>query len=192
AFDTPAQYAETAALARDYNAHGYEITPAIDAHFAQLAGERIAAHPLRFYLWLPLGRVADMWLRPRVENLPIDLDWWIYAHHHAETRFSWFYAALLGGNARLHAAAQRFADDRRSARGALHARVLSDVVCARRSCDQCRDRATPTKPPRLIGCNKSRRRNLELRLPALFRARHRFTYVVLLSVLKLKASFGSD
>ncbi|HZP04521.1 MAG TPA: glycosyltransferase family 39 protein [Terracidiphilus sp.] len=94
AFDTPAQYAETVALARDYNAHGYEITPAIDAHFAQLAGERIAAHPLRFYLWLPLGRVADMWLRPRVENLPIDLDWWIYAHHHAETRFSWFYAAL--------------------------------------------------------------------------------------------------
>ena len=35
-----------------------------------------------------------MWLRPRVENLPIDLDWWVYAHHHAETRFSWFYAGL--------------------------------------------------------------------------------------------------
>jgi hypothetical protein len=35
-----------------------------------------------------------MWLRPRVENLPIDLDWWVYSHHFAETRFSWFYAAL--------------------------------------------------------------------------------------------------
>ena len=45
-------------------------------------------------LWLPLGRVADMWLRPRVENLPIDLDWWVYAHHNAETRFSWEYAGL--------------------------------------------------------------------------------------------------
>ena len=56
--------------------------------------ERIAAHPLRYYLWLPLGRVADMWLRPRVENLNIDLDWWVYAHHHAETRFSWAYAGL--------------------------------------------------------------------------------------------------
>ena len=56
--------------------------------------ERIAAHPLRYYLWLPLGRLADMWLRPRVENLNIDLDWWVYAHHHAETRFSWAYAAL--------------------------------------------------------------------------------------------------
>jgi hypothetical protein len=94
AFDTPAQYAETAALARDYNTHGYEITPEIDARFERLAEERIAAHPLRYYLWLPLGRVADMWLRPRVENLPIDLDWWVYAHHHAETRFSWACVAL--------------------------------------------------------------------------------------------------
>ena len=50
--------------------------------------------PLRYYVWLPLGRVADMWLRPRVENLPIDLDWWVYAHHHAETEFSWAYAGL--------------------------------------------------------------------------------------------------
>jgi hypothetical protein len=50
--------------------------------------------PIRYYLWLPLGRLADMALRPRVDNLPIDLDWWVYAHHHAETRFSWAYAAL--------------------------------------------------------------------------------------------------
>jgi hypothetical protein len=49
---------------------------------------------LRYYLWLPLGRVADMTLRPRVENLNIDLDWWVYAHHHTETVFSWSYAAL--------------------------------------------------------------------------------------------------
>ncbi len=35
-----------------------------------------------------------MWLRPRVENLPIDLDWWVYAHHYAETRFSYAWAAL--------------------------------------------------------------------------------------------------
>jgi hypothetical protein len=49
---------------------------------------------LRYFLGLPMGRVADMWLRPRVENLPIDLDWWVYAHHHVETRFSWLYAVL--------------------------------------------------------------------------------------------------
>jgi hypothetical protein len=93
-FDSPAQYAETAALAADYNSHGMELTPAIDARFGRLASERIQADPLRFYLWLPLGRLADMWLRPRVENMNIDLDWWVYAHHHAETEFSWACAGL--------------------------------------------------------------------------------------------------
>ena len=94
AFDSPAQYAETSALAADYNSDGQNLTPELDARFATLAQERVAAHPLRYYLWLPLGRVADMWLRPRVENLNIDLDWWVYSHHHQETRFSWAYAAL--------------------------------------------------------------------------------------------------
>ena len=94
AFDSPSQRAETIALAADYNSEGYELTPEIDARFGQLADERVAAHPLRYYLWLPLGRVTDMWLRPRVENLPIDLDWWAYAHHHRETEFSWAYGAL--------------------------------------------------------------------------------------------------
>ena len=94
AFDSPAQLAETAALAADYNTSGMELTPETDARFGRLAEERIAAEPARYYAWLPLGRVADMWLRPRVENLPIDLDWWVYAHHHEETEFSWGYAGL--------------------------------------------------------------------------------------------------
>ena len=94
AFDSPAQYAATAALAADYNRHGMELTPAIDARFGRLAEERIDADPVRYYVWLPLGRVADMWLRPRVENMNIDLDWWVYAHHHRETEISWGYAGL--------------------------------------------------------------------------------------------------
>ncbi len=94
AFDSPEQYAETAALALDYNNTGESLTPEIDARFAKLAAERYAAHPVRSYVLLPVGRVVDMWLRPRVENLPIDLDWWVYKHHHVETRFSWFYAGL--------------------------------------------------------------------------------------------------
>ncbi len=94
AFDSPAQYAETAALAADYNNHGVGLTPAIDARFGRLADERIAADPLRSHAWLPLGRVVDMWLRPRVENLDIDLDWWVYSHHRRETEFSWAYAVL--------------------------------------------------------------------------------------------------
>jgi hypothetical protein len=94
AFDSPAQYAQTEQLIAVYEANGEEFSRQIDDGFAQLASQRIASHPLRYYLWLPLGRVADMWLRPRIENLPIDLDWWVYRHHYAETRFSWFYAGL--------------------------------------------------------------------------------------------------
>ena len=34
------------------------------------------AAPLRYYVWLPLVRIADMWLRPRTETLPSDTRWW--------------------------------------------------------------------------------------------------------------------
>ena len=93
AFDSPGQRAETVALADDYN-QNQQLTYDLDLRFAKLADQREAAHPLRSHLWLPLGRMADMWLRPRIENLPIDLDWWVYANHTAETSFSWAYAAL--------------------------------------------------------------------------------------------------
>lgn len=101
AFDTPEERERTARLAAAYNRGGWQITPELDAAFGTLAEERIARHPLRYYLWFPLLRVADMWVRPRVENLPIDVDWWSYAHHRAETRFSWF----LGGVNILYLAA---------------------------------------------------------------------------------------
>jgi hypothetical protein len=94
AFDSPAQYAQTAALVAEYDDNGQDFTPDMDAQFARLAEERVQAHPLRYYFLLPLGRMADMWLRPRVENLPIDLDWWVYEHHNHETIFSWAYAGL--------------------------------------------------------------------------------------------------
>jgi hypothetical protein len=94
AFDSPQQYAQTEALKAAYDDNGQDLSPEIDAGFARLAQERVKAHPLRYYVWLPLGRMADMWLRPRVENLNIDLDWWVYSHHYSETRFSWAYAGL--------------------------------------------------------------------------------------------------
>ena len=94
AFDDTQQYAITAALANDYNNGGNALTAEIDARFGQLARERYAAHPFERHVMLPVGRMLDMWLRPRVENLPIDLDWWVYSHHNAETRFTWFYAGL--------------------------------------------------------------------------------------------------
>lgn len=38
-----------------------EMTPEIDAGFAQIARERIARSPLRYYLWLPAKRAAALW-----------------------------------------------------------------------------------------------------------------------------------
>ncbi|MFT4111662.1 ArnT family glycosyltransferase [Silvibacterium sp.] len=93
AFDTPAQYAETRALLADYN-QTTTVTPALDARFAALATERLKAHPLKYGVGLPLARVADMWLRPRTEMLWIELRWWEYSRHHAETEFAAAYAGL--------------------------------------------------------------------------------------------------
>jgi hypothetical protein len=85
--------ARTAALLSDYN-----ITTAdsaqIDARFAALATERIHAHPILYYLGLPIARLADMALRPRTEMMPIALEWWRASQHPAQTAFAAAYAAL--------------------------------------------------------------------------------------------------
>jgi hypothetical protein len=75
AFDSAEQRATTADLLARYNASLSE-TPAFDAEFEKLAKERIAAHPLQYYVTMPLAREADMWLRPRTELLRIPIDWW--------------------------------------------------------------------------------------------------------------------
>ena len=93
AFDSPAQRDQTAEIFDAYN-ETTTITPAIDARFNALAAARESAHPLRSYLELPLLRVLDMWLRPRTEMLNIELRWWQYDHHNAETEFATGYAAL--------------------------------------------------------------------------------------------------
>jgi hypothetical protein len=84
---------KTADLIAEYNA-GDILTPQIDDQFAALAAERIRAHPVRYYLTLPILRLADMWLRPRVEMLNIELRWWQYNQHRAETRIAYAYGAL--------------------------------------------------------------------------------------------------
>jgi 4-amino-4-deoxy-L-arabinose transferase-like glycosyltransferase len=75
AFDSPQQRKQTADLFADYNA-SHDMTPEIDARFAALAEERIHDAPLRYYVWLPALRIADMWLRPRTELFPSDPRWW--------------------------------------------------------------------------------------------------------------------
>jgi 4-amino-4-deoxy-L-arabinose transferase-like glycosyltransferase len=75
AFDSGQQRAATHRLLDLYN-QSQKMTPELDAQFQSLAAERIAASPLRYYVWLPLLRVADMWLRPRTEALPLNSRWW--------------------------------------------------------------------------------------------------------------------
>lgn len=93
AFDTAAQYQETSRLFDEYN-HRQSLTPKVDAGFAALALERERQHPWRTFLELPLLRVADMWLRPRVEMLNIELRWWQYSRHRGETLFALAYGTL--------------------------------------------------------------------------------------------------
>jgi len=75
AIDTPAERERTLAVIADYN-QSRELTPELDARFDNLAADRIRAHRVRYYVVLPLLRVADMWLRPRTEILPPDVRWW--------------------------------------------------------------------------------------------------------------------
>jgi 4-amino-4-deoxy-L-arabinose transferase-like glycosyltransferase len=75
AFDSPEQQEQTMQLLQDYN-DAQIVTPELDARFATLAAERIHRSWLRYYVALPLMRIADMWLRPRTETLPPDTRWW--------------------------------------------------------------------------------------------------------------------
>ena len=81
AFDSPQQQEETSAILADYN-RDHDMTPDLDARFAALAAERIHAAPLRYYVWLPAVRIADMWLRPRTELFPSDPRWWEFNDDH--------------------------------------------------------------------------------------------------------------
>jgi hypothetical protein len=75
AIDNPSEREATLAVIADYN-ESQDMTPELDARLGQIAADRIRAHPIRYYVVLPLLRVADMWLRPRTEILPPDVRWW--------------------------------------------------------------------------------------------------------------------
>jgi hypothetical protein len=47
-----------------------EMTPALDAAFGQIARERIARAPLRYYLWLPIKRIRSLWFGPHADYYP--------------------------------------------------------------------------------------------------------------------------
>ena len=84
AFDSPAQRAQTLALLDEYN-HTISISADLDRRFGALAAQRIHAHPLRYYLWLPALRITDMMFRPRTEEFELEVFWWPPADHPAQT-----------------------------------------------------------------------------------------------------------
>jgi 4-amino-4-deoxy-L-arabinose transferase-like glycosyltransferase len=81
AFDSPQQRERTSELFSDYN-RDRDMTAELDARFAALAAERVRTAPLRYYVWLPAVRIADMWLRPRTELFPSDPRWWEFNDDH--------------------------------------------------------------------------------------------------------------
>jgi len=75
AYDSGAEKERTQQLFQQYNST-LVLTAEMDRQFADLAAARIRAHPLRYYVLLPVERLADMWMRPRTEMLNLQLDWW--------------------------------------------------------------------------------------------------------------------
>jgi hypothetical protein len=75
AFDSARQKQLTSNLFADYN-RDHDMTPELDARFLSLVADRIHNAPLRYYVWLPALRIADMWLRPRIDLFPSDPRWW--------------------------------------------------------------------------------------------------------------------
>jgi hypothetical protein len=85
------------------------MTPEIDAAFAQLARERIAHAPFRYYVALPIKRASSLWFDTHSQYYPFDgnlfplrdLD---YEHHQQYwlplfASLTWIYTllGLLGG-----------------------------------------------------------------------------------------------
>jgi hypothetical protein len=77
AFDDASERKQTEAIFEDYGKTLF-VGPELNARLDELGKQRIRRHPLRYYVALPVLRIADMWLRPRTEMLPLNTRWWEY------------------------------------------------------------------------------------------------------------------
>jgi 4-amino-4-deoxy-L-arabinose transferase-like glycosyltransferase len=93
AFDSPEQRVETTAIFAQYNQESAS-TPPVDDAFARLAAKRVQAHPLRYYVVLPVARELDMWLRPRTELIKLPIDFWNVRAHPGASAVDFAIAAL--------------------------------------------------------------------------------------------------
>ena len=86
-----------------------EMTPEIDAGFAAIAQERIARHPFRYYVWLPLKRARSLWVDTHSQYYPFegellplsDLDYDIHQQYwlplFAALTFVYSFLGIAGG-----------------------------------------------------------------------------------------------
>ncbi len=93
AFDSQAQYERTARVLEEYNQNNV-ATRQLDDEFNAIAGERVRASALRYYVALPVAKVLNMALRPRTEMLPVPLEWWRFARARGWCAFAAGYAGL--------------------------------------------------------------------------------------------------
>lgn len=91
AYDSPEQRIQSSALIAEYNRTN-SLSAGLDQRFDELAAERIHAHPIRYYVALPLERDADMLFRPRTEQFYLEVFWWQWKDYPAQS--AW--AILLG------------------------------------------------------------------------------------------------
>ncbi|MGH9637502.1 MAG: hypothetical protein ACRD72_21930, partial [Candidatus Angelobacter sp.] len=87
------EYEKTLAVLARYNQQ-LSIDPQMDDEFEEIARVREDHNPLRYFLWLPLLRTTDMWLRPRTELLDVETRWWEFSRHERESWFALLWAGL--------------------------------------------------------------------------------------------------
>ncbi len=92
ASDSPMEREQLLALFTAYNEKHF-LTPELDDRFAELARQRIAQYPLQYYFSLPILRIANMWFRPRTEQLGLEQHWWRF-NPPSQSLFSIGYALL--------------------------------------------------------------------------------------------------
>ena len=85
--------ARTIAVLDQYNLKAQQ-TAESERSFAELASERIQAHPVEYYALLPVARLLDMILRPRTEMMAVPLEWWRWREHAGMAAAAGLYASV--------------------------------------------------------------------------------------------------
>jgi len=88
-----------------------KMTPEIDAAFGEIARERIARNPVRYYFMLPLKRAASLWFDTHSQYYPFDGELFPVSDLDAETNqeywlpffasLTWLYTIIAAGGAWL-------------------------------------------------------------------------------------------